>query len=156
VKAALVIALAACASSPPEAPGAVSSSIAMVSSSVAVVDPDQGTVSFVDPETLELTAQVSVGGDPHDLLVVGGELWVSTFRGGEVVVIDPASATIVRSAPVCAGPRGMATDGHTVVVACEWSGAVVSVDVESLAATDRCDRSRWCRPARRIGRRSRT
>ncbi len=137
MKAALVV-LAACTSMPPQTPGAVSSSIAMVSSTLAVVDPDQGTVSFVDPETLELTAQVSVGGEPHDLLVVGGELWVSTFRGGEVVVIDPASASIVRSAPVCAGPRGMAAvaDGRTVVVACEWSGAVVSVDIESLAATE--------------------
>jgi DNA-binding beta-propeller fold protein YncE len=136
VKAAIVIAFAACAAQPPQAPGAVSSSIAMVSSRLAVVDPDQGTVSFVDPDTLELTAQVGVGGEPHDLLVVGNELWVSTFRGGEVVVIDPASASIVRSAPVCAGPRGMTTAGGAVVVACEWSGTVVSVDVESLEATE--------------------
>jgi DNA-binding beta-propeller fold protein YncE len=135
VRSALIV-LAACASSPPQPPGAVSSSIAMVVSQLAVVDPDQGTVSFVDPDSLALLAQVPVGGEPHDLLVVGNELWVSTFRGGEVVVIDPASASIVRSAPVCAGPRGMATDGRAVVVACEWSGTVVSVDVESLAATE--------------------
>ena len=51
-------------------------------------------------------------------------------------MIDPASASIVRSAPVCAGPRGMATNGTSVVVACESSGAVVSVDAESLAATE--------------------
>ncbi|HEY1553062.1 MAG TPA: hypothetical protein VGG28_34765, partial [Kofleriaceae bacterium] len=132
-----MIVLVACASPlPPQPPGAVSSSIAMVGSNLAVVDPDQGTVSFVDPASLALLAQVPVGGEPHDLLVVGNELWVSTYRGGEIVVIDPASASIVRSAPVCAGPRGMATDGHAVVVACEWSGTVVSVDVESLAATE--------------------
>ncbi len=131
--------LGACAAPTHESAGAVSSSIVLVSAgSLAVVDPDQGTVSFVDPDTLALTGQVTVGGEPHDLLLVAGELWVSTFRGGEVVAIDPTSAAVVRRVSVCSGPRGMAADpdGSFVAVACEWSGAVVSVDRASLGVTE--------------------
>jgi DNA-binding beta-propeller fold protein YncE len=141
--AALALLVTACGdNTAPPAAGAVSSSIVLVPAGdgerLAVVDPDQGTVSFLDPDALSLIAQVAVGGQPHDLLVVGGELWVSTYRGGELVAIDPTSAEVRDRASVCAGPRGMAVaaDGSFVSVACEWSGSLLSVSPSSFATTE--------------------
>ncbi|HUJ62758.1 MAG TPA: cytochrome c peroxidase [Kofleriaceae bacterium] len=137
---AVLAVLAACTASPSETAGTASSSIVLVPDAgrLAVVDPDQGTVSFLDPDTLALTGQVTVGGEPHDLVLVAGELWVSTFRGGEVVAIDPVAMAVTRRASVCSGPRGMAVahDGSFVAVACEWSGSVMEIDPGSFAATE--------------------
>ena len=134
----VVIAIAACTSAPAVTTGQTSASIALAGSVLAVTDPDQGTVSFVDPDSLALASQVMVGGEPHDVVALrSGALWVTTFRGGEVVVVDPATAAVVNRANVCAGPRGMAVapDESFVAIACEWSGTIVRVDPSSLAVT---------------------
>jgi hypothetical protein len=123
----------------PLAAGRVGASIAVLASGeVAVVNPDQGSVSLLDPETLEARATIDVGGEPHALLELGsGALLVTTYRGGEVARIDPASALVTARGGVCAGPWGMAEtlDGSAVAIACEWEGAVMRLDPTTLAAT---------------------
>ena len=119
--------------------GRVSSSIAVLASGdVAVVNPDQGSVSFLDPDTLVVRATVDVGGEPHALLELpSGAVLVATHRGGEVVAIDPTSASVTARAKVCAGPWGLAlsADGAWAAVTCEWDGSVVRLDPATLAAT---------------------
>jgi DNA-binding beta-propeller fold protein YncE/mono/diheme cytochrome c family protein len=120
--------------------GPLGASIARLASTpaVAVVDPDQGSVSLLDPTTLEPIATVDVGGQPHALLELpDGEILVSTYRGGEVVRVDPRAALVTARSAVCAGPWGLAAspDGASVLVACEWEGAVLSIDPSTLAAT---------------------
>ncbi|HEY1955187.1 MAG TPA: c-type cytochrome [Polyangiaceae bacterium] len=121
------------------AAGKGSSSIAVLASGeVAVVNPDQGSVSFLDPETLAVRATVDVGGEPHSLLELrSGEVLVATYRGGEIVAIDPKAAAVVARSSPCAGPWGLAAsgDGATVVLACEWDGSVVRVDPATLTTT---------------------
>jgi len=121
--------LAACA--PPRA-GRTGSSIALSGDSVAVVDPDQGGVSFLDPETLEVRRSVSVGGEPRALLpLASGALLVSNHRGGELVLLEGGVERTRRA--VCAGPWGMAEAEGFVAVACEWEGTVIAVDPATLA-----------------------
>ncbi len=123
----------------PLAAGRVGASIAVLADGdVAVVDPDQGSVSILDPGTLAPKATISVGDEPRALLeLASGTILVTTHRGGEVVAIDPHAGTVKARRAVCAGPWGLAAapDGGSVVVACEWEGSVVRIDPETLAPT---------------------
>jgi YVTN family beta-propeller protein len=138
---ALGLIAASCAPAPAGAPaelpaGRVGASIALLDDGrVAVVDPDAGSVSLLDPGTLDPLARIEVGGEPHALLPLGGRLFVANYRGGEVVVIDPASGTVQARRAVCAGPWGLAASpaGDFVVVSCEWSGSVWRLDPVTLA-----------------------
>jgi YVTN family beta-propeller protein len=124
----------------PAPAGVVGASIAVLASGkkVAVVNPDQGSVSLVDPDTLAVEKTVDVGGEPHALLeLASGTILVANYRGGEVVVVDPDSGAVVLRKAICAGPYGLAAspDGTWVAVSCEWDGTVQKVDPKTLAAT---------------------
>ncbi len=118
--------------------GTVGSSIAVLSSGVvAVVNPDQGSVSFLDPATLAVQATVAVGGEPHTLLqLADGRVIIATYRTREIVAVDPVAASVVDRASVCSGPYGLAEspDRTWVAVSCEWDGTVLRVDPTTLAA----------------------
>ena len=124
---------------PPAIAGRIGKSIAVLASgTVVVVNPDQGSISFLDPTTLATTQTVVVGGEPHALVeVASGLVLVATFRGGEIVAVDPTSAAIASRASVCAGPYGLAEspDRSYVAVTCEWDGTVQRVDPTSLASS---------------------
>ncbi len=125
------------------APGSVGASIAVLSggSRLAVVNPDEGSVSFLDLDTLALLGTTDVGGEPHTLLevTVGGAatLLVANYRGGEVVLLDETSGDVAARVPVCAGPYGLAAspDGTWVAVSCEWDGTVRRLDLATRAIT---------------------
>lgn len=125
------------------AAGAVGASIAVIAGStkVAVVNPDQGSVSFVDPDSLVVLTTTTVGGEPHTLLEVkdgaDATLFVANFRGGEMLAIDEASGSVLRRASVCAGPYGLAasSDGSWIAVSCEWDGTVLRIDPSTLTTT---------------------
>jgi DNA-binding beta-propeller fold protein YncE len=119
--------------------GPLGSSIAVLQdgAAVVVVNPDQGSVSFLDATSLEVQATVAVGGEPHALLPVSGTVLVANYRAGEVVAIDAAKRAVTARRNVCAGPYGLAAspDGSWVAVSCEWDGTVRRLDPTSLAAT---------------------
>ncbi len=128
------------ASAPPPPAGSVGASVAVLAGGtlVGVVNPDQGSVSFVDPDSLAVKGTVDVGGEPHALLELSnGNVLVANFRGGEVVLVDPGAKTVLARKAICAGPRGLAAapDGSKVAVSCEWDGTVVWVDAKTLAPT---------------------
>jgi len=124
-------------------PGAVGASVAVVQggAAVAVVNPDQGSVSFLDPSSLALQSSTAVAGEPHALLEVtlGGApvVLVATYRGGEVVAIDESSGAVTRRVSPCAGPYGLAAspDGTWVAVSCEWDGTVQRIDLATFTAS---------------------
>ncbi|APR77853.1 surface antigen [Minicystis rosea] len=142
---ALVLVLAGCADAEavqraPLPAGRVGASIAVLASTgdVVVVNPDQGSVSLLDATTLEQRATIDVGGEPHALLELSsGAVAVTTYRGGELVIVDPETRMVVDRRAVCAGPWGLAetANGASILVACEWEGTALRVDPATLAAT---------------------
>jgi DNA-binding beta-propeller fold protein YncE len=64
--------------------------------------PDSGEILRVDPATNEVSAQLSVPGDPRDLVVGEGAVWVYSLThfgggavaGGSIYRIDPETATL--------------------------------------------------------------
>jgi DNA-binding beta-propeller fold protein YncE len=127
-------------SSSPEPAGQVGSSIALLQNGalLAVVNPDQGSVSLVDPGTLATKVTIPVGGEPHTLLALDdGSFLVANYRAGEIVRVSPTTQSVVARETVCAGPYGLAAsaDGSWVAVSCEWDGTVQKIDPTTLAPT---------------------
>lgn len=133
---ALLAMLAGChAAGAPAPAGRVGASLALTAAGLVVVDPDQGTVSVLDPDTLALRRTVDVGGEPRAMVpLASGLVVVANYRGGELVLVDAASGTVRARRAVCAGPYGLAEapDGSFVAVACEWEGAVLAADPTTL------------------------
>ena len=121
---------------PPLHAGRIGASIAVLSGGeVAVVDPDAGSVTLLDPDTLEPIATIPTGGEPRALLeLTSGTLLVTTYRGGEIVAIDPAARQVVARRPACAGAFGLAEapDGAFVALSCGWEGSVLRLDPVTL------------------------
>ncbi len=119
--------------------GRVGASIAVLASGdVAVVDADQGSVSILDPTTLAVRATIAVGAEPRALVEPSpGVLLVSVRRAGEVVAVDVGAGQVTQHSAACAGPWGIALspDATSALVACEWAGSVVRLDVATLGTT---------------------
>ena len=119
--------------------GRVGASIAVLDSGdVAVVNPDQGSVSILDAATLALLATLDVGAEPRALVeLTPGVLLVSVHRDGQIVQIDTRARRIVARSAACAGPWGIAgtADGSAALVACEWGGSVIRLDAATLEPT---------------------
>lgn len=120
--------------------GRVGSTIVLLSDGrLAVLNPDQGSVSFVDAQSLVVQATVDVGDEPTSMLqVASGRLLIATHRGGEVVAVDPATASVVGRRPVCTGPFGLAEapDKSWIGVTCEWGGSVQRLDPTLVDRTE--------------------
>ena len=119
-------------------PGQTGSSIALLADGkrLVVTDPDQGSISVVDADSLALLGRVDVGGEPHQLLVANGLVYVTTYRGGELVAVNPDTQTVVRRVQVCAGPWGIArAPAGWLAVGCEWQGEVrkVTEDFQTIS-----------------------
>lgn len=131
--------LTACQDAPQDrTPGRAGSSIALLRDGkrLAIVDPDHGSVSILDADSLALLGTIDVGGEPHQLLeLADGRLVVATYRGGELVVVDADSAQVVQRRAVCAGPWGLALapNQQWLAVSCEWQGVVLRADATTLA-----------------------
>ncbi len=137
----------------PLAVGRVGASIAVLQSGdLAVVDPDQGSVSILDPATLAARVTIPVGAEPRALIELSpGLLLVTVHRAGEVVAIDVGAQQVTNRTAVCAGPWGIALTAEgagalitmegaqgppqTLLVACEWEGSVVQLDAGALSPT---------------------
>lgn len=71
---------------------------------------------------------------PLDAVASGGKIYVSS-AAGSVAEIDPATSTVLRDIPACAGSGPItATSGGTLVLACDGGGAGV-LDIASGAFT---------------------
>lgn len=104
-------------------------------------DPDRDLVWVVDLASRQLARKITLlAGDEPGRLVedAAGRVHVALRNAGALVTFDPESGEILRRAPVCVAPRGLAFDaakGH-VHVACA-DGQLVTVDAASGAEVRR-------------------
>jgi mono/diheme cytochrome c family protein len=99
-------------------------------------DPDRGRVFLADLGT-RVVRSVATGEEDEVGRAVEGEagrVYVVARRGGAVLRIDVATATLMQRMPACNSPRGVAYDAakRQVHVACA-SGALVTLDPETGA-----------------------
>ena len=105
---------------------------------VWVVNPDNDSVSAIDPVALRLVAEIAVGDNPRTLAVAGnGCIWVANHDSASVSVIDPDGLTVARTIalPRASQPFGLVVspaDGAPWV-ALEALGRVVRLDPASGA-----------------------
>ena len=82
---------------------------------------------------------VEVGDTPLRMALLDNVLWVTTFRGGELLAVDPATSSVVRRVTLGEEPEGIATlDGHLFVVL-QAGQALVEVDPADGALLRRYD-----------------
>ncbi len=83
-------------------------------------DPDRHRVVVVTLATRDVRSiALDAGVEPGRLAEgSGGRVYVALRRGGAVLEIDPAAAAVTGRYEVCASPRGIASDGERLHVAC--------------------------------------
>ncbi len=67
--------------------------------------PADATVLAVDPETAEVTQELSLSGGPSDIAVDADGVWVLLGEQGSVTQLDPVSGDVVVTADLSAGPE---------------------------------------------------
>ncbi len=85
---------------------------------VYVANTISGTVSIINPATLEITGTLLAGTEPYGLALTpnGSKLYIVNARSNDVTVVNTATNTIARTIPnVGVEPRGIAitSDGDT-------------------------------------------
>jgi hypothetical protein len=126
------------------APPAISGGTLIVSADqkrAIAADPDRDVVWIVnlDDRKLERTIQLQPGDEPGRLVEdAAGLVHVALRRSGALVTLSPVTGEILRREPICAGPRGFATDAAKgqLHVACA-DGKLVTLDAATFAEVRR-------------------
>lgn len=107
---------------------------------VFVADPDRGVVHLTDTSLSNGATTIDVGeaSEPwRSTQTPDGLVYVVARGTGELLTIDPASATLIDRRPVCRHPRGIAATDDRVVIACAsgelWSLAPGDAEAEITA-----------------------
>lgn len=96
---------------------------------VVVADPDRGLVHITDVSLSAGATAIDVGipSEPWRMAqTTDGHVHVVARGSGELLTIDPTTASLLERRAVCRHPRGIAADGERVVLACA-SGALWSL-----------------------------
>jgi YVTN family beta-propeller protein len=107
---------------------------------VWVANPDNDSVSLIDPVALRLLAEIPVGDNPRTLAVAGnGCIWVANHDSANVSVIDPDGLAVAKTValPRASQPFGLVVspaDGAPWV-ALEALGRVLRIDPATGAVT---------------------
>lgn len=98
--------------------------------SVWVTDDLQGTLTRVDPETLEGDAPISVPGQPDAIVAGAGAVWLLDSTAGVVTPIDPATSPPTVGSPirVGSGPTDIAVGLDAVWVTNQGDGTISKID----------------------------
>jgi YVTN family beta-propeller protein len=111
-------------------------------SRLAVVNADNGTVSFVDLKTRKVLKEVAVGDKPEGVTWIGTSnvAAVTVYREDRVVFVD-ASAGVVATLQVPNEPYGIVAtkDGKRAYVTHEYPGKVSEIDLEKRKLTRALD-----------------
>jgi YVTN family beta-propeller protein len=98
-------------------------------------NPDNGTVTVVDPMAKSKLAEIAVGKKPEGAAWVGnGPLAVvAVYAENVVAFVDTAASKVVARLPVPAEPYGIVTtkDGKRAFVTHEYPGVVSEIDLEA-------------------------
>jgi peptide/nickel transport system substrate-binding protein len=65
------------------------------------------SVAVIDPKTNKVTADVSVGARPAEIVAGFGAVWVANLDDGTVSRIDPKTRRVVRTIPINVEPTGL-------------------------------------------------
>ena len=114
--------------------GPVSSSAVAVSPDgrlIAAVNPDSGTVTLVDAESLEIIREVAVGDDPRTLVFTpDSKLVLVTNRGSSSMAILEANDTgRITHVPTGPMPYGVVSDGKLAFVSEYALGNIAVIDI---------------------------
>ena len=91
-----------------------------------------GTLSKIDPQTLEVTgAPLHLGIGVSGVAVGEGSVWVSSPPSGRVLRVDPASRRVQQRIDVGGRPGAIAVGGGRVWVADEAGAGVVAINATS-------------------------
>lgn len=106
-----------------------------------VTDGDEGKVFVFDPKTLKITGEIKTADDSDSIIYDPASKRVFAFNGDahSASVIDPESATVVKTIDMGGGPEFAAADGRgTVFNNIEDKNEVVAIDSQGLTI-----KSRW-------------
>ena len=108
--------------------------------SVWATNPEQGTVSRIDPASGVTLATIDVGPLPGDIGIAGGAVWVSHRQDGTVARIDPRTNRVTALTEMAPGLSGYFvsaafeadTTAWVLVIANDGSlGGVVALDLDT-------------------------
>jgi YVTN family beta-propeller protein len=86
------------------------------------------SVSFVDPDSHRLVADVDVGRSPTHVTVGEGAVWVTNADGDTVSRIDPLKRVVVQTIAVGSSPSGITTGNGAVWVVNSLDSSVSRID----------------------------
>jgi YVTN family beta-propeller protein len=88
-------------------------------------------VTRVDPASLDITLQVTVGNGPTAVLPAFGSIWVANHLDGTVSRIDPSTGQVRATVSVGDGPNAIAEAEGLLWVANQFASSVVAIDPSS-------------------------
>lgn len=106
-----------------------------------VTDGDEGKVLVFDTKTLKITGEIKTADDSDSIIYDPASKRVFAFNGDahSASVIDPVTATVVKTIDMGGGPEFAAADGRgTVFNNIEDKNELVAIDSQTLAI-----KSRW-------------
>ena len=114
--------------------GPVSSSAVAVSPNgrlVAAVNPDSGTVTLVDAESLEIIREVAVGDDPRTLVFTPDSklVLVTNRQSSSLAILEANDTGRVSHVPTGPMPYGVVTDGKFAFVSEYALGNIAVIDL---------------------------
>ena len=104
-----------------------------------VVTKQTHALSIVDAATLQVTARIPIGEDPHEVIVA------PTHTGKDLLVFDVHTRHILRRIPIEQhGASGIQIepDGHRAFIACPRDHIVAVVDLRTMQRTATIDAGR--------------
>lgn len=93
-------------------------------SRVYVTDESGRRLLVLDPANLELTREISLPAEPHDLAVRHGEVWVTMIGRSELARVDGGQVSLHQ---VGGAPHDIVTDGTGRLWLTHWGSARLSV-----------------------------
>jgi YVTN family beta-propeller protein len=96
---------------------------------------EPGLVSHIDART-GIAKHIPVGGEPADIALGAGSVWVTLRLEDAVARIDPATGAVRSTTPVGQGPTGIEVGAGGVWVANSGDGTVTRLDPRSGRVTD--------------------
>jgi DNA-binding beta-propeller fold protein YncE/predicted Ser/Thr protein kinase len=96
---------------------------------VWVTSAPDGTLSGIDPQTLQVTSTLRIGRGVSGVAIGAGSVWVSNPRTGSVLRIDPVERLTV-SIPVGGSPGAIVFGGGRLWVADAEGAGITAIDAE--------------------------
>lgn len=90
-----------------------------------------GSLVRIDPQSGRITARRTVGGEPVDIALVAGEVWLALSHAGDLVEIDPKTLRTLRRVHVAAGISRLAADGNDLWVLDRRNETVIRIDAQA-------------------------